>query len=107
MSSRALIIWTSPGDQKKWSTSYSCAPAVVVVAFLVVAVSSLWAQTATTGAIAGVVTDPTAAVVSGVSVKLKNVDTGSSTSTTSNSQGSFNFPFLQPGNYSISATAAG
>jgi Carboxypeptidase regulatory-like domain len=50
------------------------------------------------------VTDTTAAVVSGVSVTLKNVDTGSSTSTTTNSQGSYNFPFLQPGHYSVSAT---
>src|SRR5258708_10880490 len=45
--------------------------------------------------------------MSGVSVTLKNVDTGSSNSTTTNSQGSYNFPFLQPGNYSVSANAAG
>ena len=76
-------------------------------AFLVMTVSSLWAQTSTTGAIAGVVTDPTAAVLPGVSVMLKNIDTGSSASTTSNAQGSYNFPLLQPGNYSVSATAAG
>src|ERR1700739_2543431 len=107
MSRRAVIIRANSGDQLKWSTPYSFVPAVVVVAFVVAAVSSLWAQTSTTGDIAGVVTDPTAAVVSGVSVKLKNVDTGSSTSTTTNSQGSFNFPLLQPGKYSVSATAAG
>jgi hypothetical protein len=38
---------------------------------------------------------------------LKNVDTGSSTSTTTNSQGSYNFPFVQPGHYSVSVSAAG
>ena len=107
MSSRAVTIRTNPGDQQKWSTPYSCALALVVVVFAVMAVSSLWAQTSTTGDIVGVVTDPTAAVLSGVSVTLKNVDTGSSTSATTNSQGSCNFPFLQPGHYSVSATAAG
>jgi len=40
------------------------------------------AQTSTTGEIAGVVTDPTAAVVPGVSVTLQNLDTGSSNSAT-------------------------
>src|ERR1700757_54421 len=105
MSSQAVTIWSNPGDRKKRSNAYSCATVVVLV-FVVAAVSGLWAQTSTTGAIAGVVTDPSAAVVSGVSITLKNNETGSSTSTTTNSQGSFTFPFLQPGNYSVSATAA-
>src|ERR1700739_3793025 len=107
MSRRAVIIRTDTGDQLKWSNPYSFVPAVVVVAFVVAAVSSLWAQTSTTGDIAGVVTDPTAAVVSGVSVKLKKIDTGSSTFTTTNAQGSFNFSLLQPGKYSFAVTAAG
>ena len=74
---------------------------------MVTAVASLFGQTATTGDIAGVVTDPTAAVVTGVPITLKNVDTGSSTSTTTNAQGSYNFSLLQPGNYSVSANVAG
>ena len=65
------------------------------------------AQTSTTGDIAGVVTDPTAAVVSGAPITLKNVDTGSSISTTSNGQGAYNFSLLQPGTYSVSANVAG
>jgi hypothetical protein len=107
MFSRAVIIRTNPGDQQEWSTTYSGALTVLVFVFVVMAVSSLWAQTSTTGDIAGVVTDPTAAVVPGVSVTLKNVDTGSSASTTTNSQGSYNFSLLQPGNYSVSAEVAG
>src|SRR5580693_8833016 len=107
MFSRAVISGTNRGDQQKWSTIYSYTLAVFVFVFLVMTVSSLWAQTSTTGAISGVVTDPTAAVLPGVSVMLKNIDTGSSASTTSNAQGSYNFPLLQPGNYSVSATAAG
>jgi len=65
------------------------------------------AQTSTTGDIAGVVTDPTAAVVPGAPITLKNVDTGSSISTTSNGQGAYNFSLLQPGTYSVSANVAG
>jgi hypothetical protein len=45
------------------------------------AVLRVGAQTTTTGDIAGVVTDPTAAVVSGALITLENIDTGSSTST--------------------------
>jgi len=107
MCSRAVTIRPNPVGQQKRSNTYSCALTVMGVVFVVMTVASLHAQTATTGDIAGVVTDPTAAVVSGVSVKLQNVDTGTSSSTTTNSQGSYNFPFLQPGNYSVSATAAG
>jgi hypothetical protein len=80
---------------------------VLMFVLAVMTVANLCAQTATTGDIAGVVTDPTAAVVSGASVALKNLDTGASTSTTTNSQGSYNFAFLQPGNYSITASGAG
>ena len=65
------------------------------------------AQTSTTGDIAGAVTDPSAAVVTGVPMTLKNVDTGSSTSTTTNAQGSYNFSLLPPGNYLVVVNAVG
>ncbi len=94
-------------DQRPCSNTNLCASMAFVVLFVVSAVASLGAQTATTGDIAGVVTDPTAAVLSGVVVTLTNLDTGSSTSTTTNSQGSYNFVFLQPGNYSIIASGTG
>ncbi|MGA7929756.1 MAG: carboxypeptidase-like regulatory domain-containing protein [Candidatus Sulfotelmatobacter sp.] len=94
-------------DQRNCAPANLRAPLALMFVLAVITVASLSAQTSTTGAIAGVVTDPTAAVVSGVSVTLKNIDTGSSTSTTTNSQGSYNFAFLQPGHYSIVATSAG
>jgi len=94
-------------DQKRCSNTNLYGPMAFIVLFVLTAVASLGAQTATTGDIAGVVIDPTAAVVSGVSVTLTNLDTGGSTSTTTNSQGSYNFAFLQPGNYSVSAGGSG
>ena len=94
------------GGQQKGSTLYRSATALAFV-FAVMVGANLHSQTSTTGDIAGVVTDQTAAVVSQVSVTLKNIDTGSSTSTTTNSQGSYNFSLLQPGRYSVSAAAVG
>ena len=106
MFSEAVRTRNNTGDQRKWSAIYVCALTVLVL-FVVMAVSGLWAQTSTTGNIAGVVTDPTAAVVPGVSVVLKNIDTGSSSSTTTNAQGSYNFALLAPGNYSLTANSTG
>jgi hypothetical protein len=79
----------------------------VVILFVVTAMSQVWAQTTTTGDISGVVTDPTGAVIPNASVALKNVDTGSTQSATTNSQGSYRFALLSPGNYSVSASATG
>lgn len=95
------------GNRHNWRHSNLRVPMALMFAVAVMTVASLCAQTATTGDIAGVVTDPTAAVVSGASVTLKNLDTGGSTSATTSSQGSYNFAFLQPGSYSITASGAG
>ena len=107
MFSQAVRIQSNPGDSQKSRAAYSSVMAVWVFTFLVMSVSSVWSQTSTTGAVTGVVTDPSAAVVAGVSVTLKNVDTGSTASTTTNPQGSYGFPLVQPGNYSVSATISG
>src|SRR5579863_2809051 len=107
MFSRAVRIRTHSDNQQKWSVAYSCALAVLLFGLAVMATSSLWAQTSTTGNIAGLVTDPTGAVVPGASVTLRNLDTGISTSKTSNAEGSYNFALLAPGNYSLSANATG
>lgn len=67
----------------------------------------LHAQTSTTAEIAGAVTDPSGAAISNSKVVLTNIDTRTSTATTTNSQGFYRFPLLKPGNYSVSASAAG
>ena len=94
------------GDRQQRSNAFAQTHLMLLIVVLMAALR-VGAQTSTTGDIAGVVTDPTAAVVSGAPVTLKNVDTGSSTSTTTNTQGSYNFSLLQPGNYSVSANVAG
>jgi Carboxypeptidase regulatory-like domain len=94
------------GNREQRSNAYLQTHLMLLLVVLV-AVVSVGAQTSTTGDIAGVVTDPTAAVVSGAPIILRNVDTGSSTSTKTSGQGSYNFSLLQPGNYSVSANVAG
>lgn len=106
MFSRAAIVGTNQRDHWHWS-SLSLFSRVVLMSILVMLASPMWAQTATTGGIAGVITDPTTAVVSGVPVTLKNVETGATSSTTTNAQGSYNFALLQPGRYLVMANVTG
>jgi hypothetical protein len=53
------------------------------------------------GSINGTVTDTTGAVVSGATVKATNTATGTPTTTTSNSDGIYFLPNLDPGTYSV------
>ena len=95
------------GVQQRWSTTGLGLSLIVAIVLVMMTAAGVSAQTATTGDIAGVVTDPSSAVVPGVSVTLKNVETGSSARTTTNAQGAYNFAFLSPGKYSVSVSAAG
>lgn len=69
--------------------------------------SELNAQTASTSAIAGTITDTTNGVVPGAKVTAVNSDTGQTRSATTGNDGAFNFGLLQPGAYKITISAAG
>ncbi|MDQ2901572.1 MAG: carboxypeptidase-like regulatory domain-containing protein [Acidobacteriota bacterium] len=58
-----------------------------------------------TGTILGTVTDPSKAVIAGVTITAKNNDTGEPRSFTTDSSGNYQFTALQPGPYTLSATA--
>ncbi len=60
-----------------------------------------------TGAISGVVTDPSDAVISGVSVRLTSTATGAARSATTGETGRFFFGSLQPGAYQLAIEAHG
>ena len=68
---------------------------------------SLMAQSLVTGDITGTVTDPSGAVVSGATVTLKSDANGSTRNTTSGSNGTYRFPLLSPGSYTVTVTASG
>ncbi len=66
-----------------------------------------FSQNATTGQIAGVVKDPSQAVVVGTQVTLTNTQTNAKTMATTNSQGVYTFRDLQPGSYVVEVDAKG
>ena len=59
------------------------------------------------GAIIGVVTDSTGAVIQGATVKITNMGNKTSQTLTTNSDGVYEAPFLTPATYEVSATAQG
>jgi hypothetical protein len=61
----------------------------------------------TRGSLTGVVTDPNSAAIVGASVTLKNAATGDEFKATTNAQGTFVLPSLEPGIYKGSVEAAG
>lgn len=65
------------------------------------------AQSTTDGAIGGVVKDSQGAVVQNASVVVKNEETNSEKTATTDSEGRFRVVQLQPGNYSVNVTATG
>ena len=63
--------------------------------------SELTAQTTTSGALAGVVTDPTHAVVPDANVEIRDSAKGTTDSTNTNGEGVYQFSFLRPGTYML------
>lgn len=70
-------------------------------------VCNLKAQTLTSATVVGTVEDSTGAAVPGATVRIRQPDTGAVSTTISGSSGQYRLPFLKPGNYEITAEAAG
>jgi hypothetical protein len=83
-----------------------CLVILTLLAF-VTSATSLWGQAVATGTIAGLVTDPTGAVVTGATVTLTDSTTGSARSTTTNDAGRYIFVNIEPGKYNITFTKSG
>ncbi len=77
------------------------------IALIVLSTAAVYAQTITSGDIAGVVKDPTGAIVPGASVTLKSLDSGETRTLTSNQSGEYRFTTLRTGKYQISASGTG
>jgi len=59
------------------------------------------------GTVLGVVRDSSGAVVPGASVTITNAATGVTTTTKTDTEGLYSFPYIQPGVYDVSATSSG
>ncbi len=82
--------------------------AVLSLAFLVLGFSAKsYAQTAVSGAISGVITDPTGAVVPGATVTVVDTKTQATLIVTSNESGRYTVPLLKPSTYKVSAKLNG
>ena len=80
--------------------------AMVFVALLILASGDLvWSQTVQ-GVITGTIMDPTGAVVPNATVTITNVGTSISHSTTTGADGSYRFPLVPPGTYTVEIKAA-
>ena len=66
-----------------------------------------FAQSTTTGAIGGVVSNPNKEVVPGASVTVKNLDTNKEETATTDDTGRFKVANLQPGRYSVTVNSSG
>ena len=69
--------------------------------------SSLYAQTPGTGAIAGLVTDPSGSVVRNAEVTASDVDTNAVRVVHTNEQGAYRVALLHPGTYSVRVRVPG
>ena len=79
---------------------------LAVYVALCVTSAPAWAQAAT-GSISGLVTDPSGAAVANAGVRLTDVATNASQSTTTNEVGRYTFINVQPGTYDLLVTAPG
>jgi hypothetical protein len=80
---------------------------LALFSLLMIVPSILFAQTTTTGAITGMVTDTTGAVVKGATLTLTHAATGSVQTANSDAGGRFVFPVVNPGDYKLKAEAKG
>src|SRR5712692_10050221 len=67
----------------------------------------MYGQTSNTGAIAGSVSDPSAAPVPGPAVVINSEATGEARDLTTDVEGNFSVPFLTPDNYDLTVRAPG
>src|SRR5580765_632446 len=85
-------------------TTYLIASVLLVAALYVGGVSG---QTTSSGALSGVVIDGTHAVIPDAVVKITDLAKGTTDSSKTNDEGVYQFSFLRPGTYTLTATHPG
>ncbi len=98
---------------KKSSRGKFCAPSTLALTSLAVVFLVLFlgvpaaAQSAGAGTISGTLTDPNGGVIPDAKITIHNVDTGIDRAVTTNGAGLYTVPFLQVGNYEVTAEKTG
>jgi hypothetical protein len=106
--SRDLLLqgWRSVRTRAGLSYLLYIYASVLIVAFASLS-SCLWAQSSTTGALRGSVTDHSGKAVPGVVVTLVNGTTGKEQTAVTNENGLYSFSLLPPGTYDVLFAAHG
>src|SRR5262245_36171455 len=84
----------------------SCSASVIAILLIVIAPACL-AQSAGTSALTGTVTDPTGAVITGVTVTANSIATNQSRTTKTDEVGVYRIALLEPGAYRVRFTFVG
>ena len=84
----------------------SLSSAMLALLFLLASAAPAFGQV-TTGSVNGVITDPSGATVAGANVLLRNNETGIERNATTNEDGEYIFPQVEPGRYTLSVEAPG
>src|SRR5215210_6114121 len=85
---------------------YACSRGIAAILLVMIAFAVASAQEFR-GSLTGKVTDPNEAVVPGAEVSIKNIDTNTVTTATTNDEGSYSFPLLSPGKYTLTVAREG
>lgn len=85
----------------------ACRTAVLFLALVALAAAPAAAQGAASGTVVGVITDAQGGVLPGVTVTLRNADTGATRETVTEGNGTYRLPGLLPGRYDLTAELAG
>ena len=80
---------------------------LLVLALMLFSATASWGQSIVTGGVAGTVTDPTGAVVSGADVTLKSAATGANFKATTSSSGDYVISLVKPGDYTLEIAKPG
>jgi hypothetical protein len=108
-SSTAFLIKKECKGQIDWSkeTFVRRSLGLVVAQLFLLNGCVAFAQNASTGALAGLVTDPSGAVITGATISVTNSATGESRTVKSGSAGNYSAALLQPGTYVVSVSKEG
>jgi hypothetical protein len=103
-----LTFWLAFRSIGEWAVVMRPIRLLLAVAFpLACFVCQVNAQTTTSGSLAGVVTDPTHAVVPDTTLVIKDSGRGTTQSTKTDREGAYRFFFLAPGRYALTVTHDG
>ncbi|HEX8721535.1 MAG TPA: TonB-dependent receptor [Pyrinomonadaceae bacterium] len=87
-------------------SKYAISRGLTAVLLLLLAFGAAGAQEFR-GSLTGTVTDPNGAALPGATVEIRNVETNVANTVTTNEEGAYSFPLLNPGKYTLTVNAQG